>query len=132
MHGAVIFLTNAIIAAQHFPYTLCPKTALELEAPVRPGPRFLPELGCPLTSATNITMPTQKQIQSQKLLALSKEVGLPVRELILSDAHLEQVAPIFYEGLPKLARMTMNREKFKAFFVKQRQQIADELFPVKA
>jgi len=77
-------------------------------------------------------MPTQKQIQSQKLIALSKEVGLPVRELILSDEHLGQVAPIFYEGLPKLARMTMNREKFIVFFVKQRQQIADELFPVKA
>ena len=77
-------------------------------------------------------MPTQKQMQSQKLIALSKEVGLPVRELMLSDAHLEQVAPIFYEGLPKLARMTMNRDKFKAFFVKQRLQIADELFPVKA
>ena len=54
-----------------------------------------------------------------------------MRELILSDENLEQVAPIFYEGLPKLARMTMNRDKFKAFFVKQRQQIAEELFPVK-
>ena len=77
-------------------------------------------------------MPTQKQIQSQKLMALAKEVNLPVRERILSDEHLEQVAPIFYEGLPKLARMSMNRDKFKAFFTKQRQQIADELFPVKA
>ncbi len=74
-------------------------------------------------------MATQKQIQSQKLLALAKEVGLPVRELILSEAHLEQVAPIFYDGLPKLARMSMNRDKFKAFFLKQREQIANEMFP---
>jgi len=75
-------------------------------------------------------MPTQKQIQSQKLIALAKEVGLPVRDLMLSDAHLEQVAPIFYDGLPKLARMSMKREKFQVFFAKQRQQIADELFPI--
>ena len=103
----------AIIAAQHLPYKL-----LVVSAPLDFA--FL-----------QYFMPTQKQIQSQKLIALSKEVGLPVRELILSDVNLEQVAPIFYEGLPKLARMTMNRDKFKAFFVKQRQQIADELFPVK-
>lgn len=76
-------------------------------------------------------MATQKQLQSQKLIALAKSVQLPVRELILSDEHLDAVAPIFYDGLPKLARMSMNRDKFKTFFSKQRQHFADEMFPLK-
>jgi hypothetical protein len=68
--------------------------------------------------------------QAQKLSALSKELNLPVRQIMLSDEHLEKVCPIFYEGLPKLARMSMSREKFKVFYVNQRENLADQMFPV--
>jgi hypothetical protein len=73
----------------------------------------------------------KNKAQGDKLKALSKEVGLPVRDLMLSDEHLDKVCAIFYEGLPKLARMTMRMEKFKVFFEKQRLKIADEMFPLK-
>jgi hypothetical protein len=69
--------------------------------------------------------------QAKKLKALSEELGMPVRDIMLSDEHLEKVCPIFYDGLPKLARMTMNREKFKAFYLNQRLKLADEMFPLK-
>jgi hypothetical protein len=68
--------------------------------------------------------------QAQKLSALSKELNLPVRQIMLSDEHLDKVCPIFYEGLPKLARMSMSREKFKAFYLNQRENLADQMFPV--
>jgi hypothetical protein len=71
----------------------------------------------------------KNRAQTDKLVALSKEVNLPVRDLILSDEYLDKVCAIFYEGLPKLARMTMRPEKFKTFFQTQRLKIADEMFP---
>ena len=74
----------------------------------------------------------KNRAQTDQLIALSKEVNLPVRELILSDEHFDRVCTIFYAGLPKLARMTMRIDKFKAFFGKQRLAIADDMFPVKA
>jgi hypothetical protein len=67
--------------------------------------------------------------QASKLMALSQELNLPVRDIMLSDEHLEKVYPIFYEGLPKLARMSMSKEKFKIFFVNQRSKLADQMFP---
>ncbi len=68
--------------------------------------------------------------QAQKLSALSKELNLPVRQIMLSDEHLDKVCPIFYEGLPKLARMSMSREKFKTFYINQREKLADQMFPL--
>ncbi len=68
--------------------------------------------------------------QSAALTALGKKHQLSVRELMLSDDHLDEVCEVFYEGLPKLARMTMSREKFKVFYKSQRQKLADQMFPV--
>jgi hypothetical protein len=73
----------------------------------------------------------KNQKQSAALSALAKQHSVTVRELMLSDEHLTPVCDIFYEGLPKLARMTMKREKFQTFFVNQREKLADEMFPVK-
>jgi hypothetical protein len=73
----------------------------------------------------------KNRAQTEQLIALSKEVNLPVRELMLADEHIDRVCTIFYAGLPKLARMTMRPDKFKAFFQKQRQAIADDMFPQK-
>ena len=69
--------------------------------------------------------------QTAALSALAKEHNLSVRELMLSDDHVTAVCDIFYEGLPKLARMTMKREKFQTFFVNQREKFADDMFPLK-
>ncbi len=72
----------------------------------------------------------KNQQQAQQLSALSKELNLPIREIMLSDLHLDRVCQVFYEGLPKLARMTMSREKFKAFYINQREKLADQMFPM--
>jgi hypothetical protein len=70
--------------------------------------------------------------QTAALVALGKQHNLPVRDLMLSDEHISAVCEIFYEGLPKLARMTMSREKFKVFYTNQREKLADQMFPVPA
>jgi hypothetical protein len=70
--------------------------------------------------------------QSTALAALAKKHNLPVRDLMLSDTHCDAVCEIFYEGLPKLARMAMNREKFKVFYTNQREKLADQMFPMAA
>jgi hypothetical protein len=67
--------------------------------------------------------------QAAQLSALSKELNMQVRDMMLSDEHLDRVCPIFYEGLPKLARMSMSRDKFKVFFTNQRVKLADQMFP---
>ena len=67
--------------------------------------------------------------QAAQLSALSKELDMPVRDIMLSDEHLDRVCPIFYEGLPKLARMSMSRDKFKVFFTNQRLKLADQMCP---
>jgi hypothetical protein len=71
----------------------------------------------------------KNQTQAKALKELAAQHGITVRQLMLSDEHIDAVCPIFYDGLPKLARMTMNRDKFKAFFVNQRQKLADDMFP---
>jgi hypothetical protein len=68
--------------------------------------------------------------QAAKLSALSKEIKQPVREIMLSDEHIDKVCPIFYEGLPKLAQMAMNRDKFRVFYMNQRLKLADQMFPL--
>ncbi len=73
----------------------------------------------------------KNKAQTDALMALAKEVGLPVRELMLSDEHTDRVVPIFYAGLPKLARMTMRQEKFKTFYLNQRESLAEQMFPQK-
>jgi hypothetical protein len=67
--------------------------------------------------------------QAAKLSALSKELNMAVRDIMLADEHLDKVCPIFYEGLPKLARMSMSKDKFKTFFINQREKLADQMFP---
>lgn len=67
--------------------------------------------------------------QTAALVALAKTHSMSVREVMLADAHIGAVCDIFYEGLPKLARMTMKREKFQTFYLNQREKLADEMFP---
>jgi hypothetical protein len=72
----------------------------------------------------------KNNVQATKLNELSKQLNMPVRDIMLSDEHLDKVCPIFYEGLPKLARMSMNRDRFRSFFINQRSKLADQMFPL--
>ena len=49
--------------------------------------------------------------------------------MLLSDDHLDKSSEIFYQGMPKLVRMTMNLTKFKAFYKNNREKIVNDMFP---
>lgn len=65
--------------------------------------------------------------QLQKLTTLAQQKGLPLRDLLLSDEHLDAVCGIFYEGMPKMVRMAFNRQKFTAFYQRQRETIVSQV-----
>ncbi len=71
----------------------------------------------------------KNQVQKDALLLLAKQVMLPVRDMLLSDEHLDKSSEIFYQGMPKLVRMTMNLTKFKAFYKSNREKIVNDMFP---
>ena len=71
----------------------------------------------------------KNQAQKDALIALAKKVKLPVRDMLLSDEHLDKASEIFYQGMPKLVRMTMNLTKFKAFYQNNREKIVNDMFP---
>jgi hypothetical protein len=72
----------------------------------------------------------KNKAQMDELLALAKQVNMPVRDMLLSDEHFEASSAIFYKGMPKLVRMTMNATKFKTFYQNNREKIVNDMFPV--
>lgn len=71
----------------------------------------------------------KNKAQKDALIALAKQVNLPVRDMLLSDEHMDASSEIFYQGMPKLVRMTMNITKFKAFYKNNREKIVNDMFP---
>lgn len=71
----------------------------------------------------------KNKAQKDALIALAKQVNLPVRDMLLSDEHMDASSEIFYQGMPKLVRMTMNITKFKAFYKNNRKKIVNDMFP---
>lgn len=71
----------------------------------------------------------KNKAQKDALIALAKQVNLPVRDMLLSDEHIEASSEIFYQGMPKLVRMTMNITKFKTFYKNNREKIVNDMFP---
>jgi hypothetical protein len=83
-----------------------------------------------LQGAPTMTAKFQKnKAQMDELLALAKQVNLPVRDMLMSDEHFEASSAIFYKGMPKLVRMTMNATKFKTFYQNNREKIINDMFP---
>lgn len=64
----------------------------------------------------------------KELEALSKEKGKTIREMVMDENSPEfgVVVEIFYKNLPKLAQWTMNREKFRVFFLNHREMMLDK------
>ena len=71
----------------------------------------------------------KNQLQKDALVLQAKEVNQPVRDMLLSDEHLDKSSEIFYQGMPKLVRMTMNLTKFKTFYQNNREKIVNDMFP---
>lgn len=58
----------------------------------------------------------------QELTSLAKQHNLPLKSFLLNDQHLDLVASTFYKHMPKMVRWSMNQEKFKQFYLNNRQQ----------
>ncbi len=71
----------------------------------------------------------KNKAQMDELLALAKQVNMPIRDMLMSEEHFEASSTIFYKGMPKLVRMTMNAEKFKTFYRNNREKIINDMFP---
>lgn len=57
----------------------------------------------------------------KELEAYAKKNNKAMKDVLLSDEHLEKVCDIFYEHMPKLVRWSMNKEKFVAFYKDNRE-----------
>lgn len=60
----------------------------------------------------------------KELVAYAKSVSLPLKSVLLSDAHLDKVSAIFYSHMPKMVRWSMNETKFKDFYKNHREEFA--------
>jgi hypothetical protein len=72
----------------------------------------------------------KNKAQMDALMALAKEVNMPVRDMLMSEEHFEKSSEIFYQGMPKLVRMTMNLTKFRGFYQNNREKIINDMFPL--
>lgn len=71
----------------------------------------------------------QNQFQVQKndkalkeLQAYSTKVGLPLRDVLLSDEHLVEVSGIFYKHMPKMVRFVMKQASFQEYYKNHREK----------
>lgn len=63
----------------------------------------------------------------KELDAYAKEQNLPLKELLLSDTHLDAVTKIFYAHMPKMVRMMMKYDKFKVFYQNNRENFVAQM-----
>jgi hypothetical protein len=63
----------------------------------------------------------------QELAEYAKSQDKPLKEVLLSDDHLETVSKIFYKNMPKLVRFTMKEPKFQEFYKNHREQMVSQI-----
>lgn len=63
----------------------------------------------------------------QQLEKYAKEQGKSLKEVLLSDDHLQQVSDIFYENMPKVVKWSMKKEKFVEFYKNHREQFVAQI-----
>lgn len=63
----------------------------------------------------------------KELADYAKKTSLPLKQVLLSDEHLDNVAAIFYKNMPKLVRMAMKEQKFKEFYKANREQFTGQM-----
>lgn len=56
-----------------------------------------------------------------ELNAKAKAQSQPLKTYLLDEKNKEDVCKIFYENLPKLLKFSMNYEKFKVFYGKNKE-----------
>ncbi len=66
-----------------------------------------------------------KAAKELKELAANKKMDF--KEMLLSDAHLDEVSKIFYKHMPKVVKWSMKEEKFKDFYKNNRVLFVNKL-----
>lgn len=70
----------------------------------------------------------RKNAAYKELEILAKEKGKTVREMVMNESadEFNVVVEIFYNDLPKLAKWAMSREKFRTYFLTNRELMLDK------
>ncbi|NCQ52258.1 hypothetical protein GW796_10305 [archaeon] len=63
----------------------------------------------------------------KELDSYAKTQNTPLKEVLLSDAHLEKVSDIFYSNMPKMIKWSMKKEKFTDFYKNHREQFVSQM-----
>lgn len=58
---------------------------------------------------------------------MAKKYNIDLNTLLLSDSYLTEVVDVFYAAMPKLVRMTMNKNKFSQFYVAHREEFVKHI-----
>lgn len=62
----------------------------------------------------------KKDSRFKELSEYVESTGLTLQEVLLSKEHEDKVSKMLYAVMPKLVRLAINEEKFKAFFLQNR------------
>lgn len=63
----------------------------------------------------------------KELVEYAKKQNQPLQDVLLSDAHLDPVAAIFYKYMPKMVKFTMKLPKFTEFYKNNRETFVKSL-----
>lgn len=63
----------------------------------------------------------------KELKEYADKIKMPFKDVLLSDAHLDQVSSIFYKHMPKMVRWSMKEDKFKEFYRTHREQMVNQI-----
>lgn len=67
----------------------------------------------------------------QTLLRYSQNRGITLKELLMSDEHLDAVCDILYKEMSGAIRLILKKDKFKAMFLNQRETLVEVFDGVK-
>lgn len=63
----------------------------------------------------------------KELESYAKSQKMPIKQVLLSDEHLEKVCDIFYSHMPKMVKFAMKKDKFTEFYKAHREQFVESI-----
>lgn len=63
----------------------------------------------------------------KELADFANKVKLPLKEVLLSDEHLNEVSQIFYKHMPTMVKWTVKQDKFVTFYKDHREALVEKI-----
>lgn len=63
----------------------------------------------------------------KELQAYANSKNKKLKDVLLSDDHIEKVTDIFYEHMPKVVKWSMKKEKFVDFYKNNRETFVSQM-----